>query len=132
MGWFGWDDVGVQVISASDVAWIEPFAGVAPHAFSRLVAQLREAGVDKGRGRPWELGLERRVRRVAASWRTNRALRPLAPLLGVSKSAAGRLLADLGRRLALTRRAVRGSEAVLIVDGTLVPARDRTLAASSK
>ena len=70
MGWFGWDDVGVQVISASDVAWIEPFAGVAPHAFSRLVAQLREAGVDKGRGRPWKLGLEDRVLLVAAYWRT--------------------------------------------------------------
>ncbi|MTG91055.1 transposase [Cellulosimicrobium sp. BIT-GX5] len=132
MGWFGWDDVGVQVISASDVAWIEPFAGVAPHAFSRLVAQLREAGVDKGRGRPWKLGLEDRVLLVAAYWRTNLTLRQLAPLFGVSKSAAGRMIADLGPRLALTRRAVPGSEAVLIVDGTLVPTRDRTIAASSK
>jgi hypothetical protein len=132
MGWFGWDDVGVQVISVSDVAWIEPFAGVAPHAFSRLVAQLREAGVDKGRGRPWKLGLEDRVLLVAAYWRTNLALRQLAPLFGVSKSAAGRMIADLGPHLALTRRAVPGSEAVLIVDGTLVPTRDRAIAASSK
>lgn len=42
------------------------------------------------------------------------------------------MIANLGPRLALTRRAVPGSEAMLIVDGTLAPTRDRTIAASSK
>ncbi len=63
---------------------------------------------------------------------TNLTLRQLAPLFGVSKSAADRIVAHLGPALALqTRRRFR-KEAVLIVDGTLVPTRDRTVAASSK
>lgn len=132
MWWFEWDDACVGAISASDVSWIEPFTGVSAQTFSRLIAELREAGADKRRGRPWKRGLADRVLLVAAYWRTNLTLRQLAPLFGVSKSAAGRMIADLGPRLALTRRAVPSSQAVLIVDGTLVPTRDRTIAASSK
>lgn len=115
-----------------DVFWIEPFTGVAPNAFWRLVAELREAGVDRGRSRPWKLGLADRVLLVGAYWRTNLTVRELAPLFRVSKSAGGRMITDLAPHLALTRRAVPGSDAALIMDGTLSPTRDRTVAASSK
>jgi len=40
------------------------------------------------KGQPWSLPLEDRVLLVAAYWRTNLTLRQLAPLFGVSKSAA--------------------------------------------
>lgn len=48
-----------------------------------------------GPGRPWSLTLEDRVLLVAAYWRTN---------LGVSKSAADRIIDDLGPSLALPPR----------------------------
>lgn len=83
---FGLDDACVGVISASDVSWIEPFTGVSPRAFSRFVAQLRRARVDRpGPGRPWKLGLPDGVLLVAAYWRTNLTLRQLAPLFGVPR-----------------------------------------------
>jgi len=49
-----------------------------------------------------------------------------------SKSAADRIVAHLGPALALQPRRRFRKEAVLIADGTLVPTRDRTVAASSK
>ncbi len=69
---------------------------------------------------------------VAAYWRTNLTLRQLAPLFGVSKSAADRLITHLGPLLALRPRKRFGKDAVLIVDGTLVPTRDHTVAEQSK
>jgi hypothetical protein len=69
---------------------------------------------------------------VAAYWRTNLTLRQLAPLFGVSKSAADRIVDHLGPALALQPRKRYRRDTVLIVDGTLVPTRDRTVAASSK
>jgi hypothetical protein len=69
---------------------------------------------------------------VAAYWRTNLTLRQLAPLLGISKSAADRIVGHLGPALALQPRRRFRKDTVLIVDGTLVPTRDRALAASSK
>ncbi|WP_432574035.1 transposase [Kineococcus sp. SYSU DK005] len=121
------------VISASQASWIEPFTGISPQAFARLLTQLRRAGADgPGRGRPWKLPLQDRVLLVAAYWRTNLTLRQIAPLFGVSKSAADRMIHDLAPRLALAPRRKCGSDSVLIVDGTLVPTRDRSIAASSK
>ncbi|MFD7703143.1 transposase [Streptomyces caelestis] len=69
---------------------------------------------------------------VGVWWRTNLTLRRLAPLFGVSKSAADRIVDHLGPALALQPRQRFRKETVLIVDGTLVPARDRAMAASSK
>ncbi|MCC3761738.1 transposase family protein [Glycomyces sp. TRM65418] len=77
------------------------------------------------RGRPWRLCL-------AAYWRTNLTLRQLAPLFGVSKSAADRIIDDLGPKVALRLRKRFAPGTVLIVDGTLVPTRDRSIAAPSK
>jgi hypothetical protein len=69
---------------------------------------------------------------VAAYWRTDLTLRQLAPLVGISKSAVDRIIDDLGAQLALRPRKRFAPGTVLIVDGTLVPTRDRAIAASSK
>ncbi|MFF4181008.1 transposase family protein [Streptomyces sp. NPDC001750] len=81
------------VITASESSWIAPFTGVSPRQFGKLVTALRREGADPVRkGRPWSLPLEDRVLLVAAYWRTNLTLRQLAPLFGVSKSAADRIV----------------------------------------
>ncbi|MFE1315632.1 transposase [Streptomyces sp. NPDC058755] len=121
------------VITASESSWIVPFTGLSPRAFGKLVAALRREGADApGRGRPWKLSLEDRVLLVAAYWRTNLTLRQLAPLFGVSKSAADRVIDHLGPKLALQSRKRFAKDAVLIVDGTLVPTRDHRVAEQSK
>lgn len=75
------------------------------------------------KGRPWGLPLEDRVLLVAAYWRTNLTLGQLALLFGVSKSAVA---------LAAQPRKRFRHDAVLIVDGTLVPTRDHQVAEQSK
>lgn len=76
--------------------------------------------------------MEERTLLVAAYWRTNLTMRRLAPLFGVSKSAADRIIDHLGPLLALQPRKRFAEDAVLIVDGTLVPTRDHTIAEQSK
>jgi len=84
------------------------------------------------RGRPWSLPLADRVLLVTAYGRTNLTLRQLAPLFGVSKSAADRIIDHLGPKLALQPRKRFARGTVLIVDGTLVPTRDHAVAEQSK
>ncbi len=50
----------------------------------------------------------------------------------MSKSAAGRIVEQLGPLLALQPRSGFRKGTVLIVDGTLVPTRDHTIAEQSK
>ncbi len=69
---------------------------------------------------------------VATYWRTNLTMRQLAAVFGVSKSAAARVIEDLGPALGLRPRVRFPRGAVLIVDGTLVPTRDHEVAAPSK
>ncbi len=69
---------------------------------------------------------------VAAYWRTKLTMRQIAALFGTSKSAADRIIDDLAPKLALRPRKRYAPETVLIVDGTLVPTRDHTVAAKSK
>ncbi|MFF1354628.1 transposase, partial [Streptomyces sp. NPDC058297] len=121
------------VITASEPTWIAPFTGLSPRVFGKLVQQLRLEGADaRRRGRPWKLSLADRVLLVAAYWRTNLTLRQLAPLFGVSKSSAGRVIDHLSAKLALRQREQFAEDTVLIVDGTLVPTRDRKIAEQSK
>ncbi|MFE7512144.1 transposase [Streptomyces sp. NPDC057540] len=121
------------VITASDPSWITPFTGLSPRASGKLVTVLRREGADAVRkGRPWSLPLEDRALLVAAYWRTNLTMRQLAPLFGVSKSAADRIIDHLGPMLALRPRQRFAKDTVLIVDGTLVPTRDHTIAERSK
>ncbi|GAA2305729.1 hypothetical protein GCM10010431_26910 [Streptomyces kunmingensis] len=88
----------------------------------KLVTVLRRQGADAARkDRPWSLPLEDRALLVAAYWRTNLTMRQLAPLFGVSKSAADRIIDHLGPMLALQPRKRFARNTVPIVDGTLVP-----------
>ncbi|GAB1340359.1 hypothetical protein ACE1SV_69490 [Streptomyces sp. E-15] len=59
-------------------------------------------------------------------------MRRLAPLFGISKSAADRIIDHLGPMFALQSRKRFAKEAVLIVGSTLVPTRDHTIAERSK
>ncbi|MEV7082285.1 transposase family protein [Streptomyces sp. NPDC093516] len=121
------------VITASDSSWIAPFTGLSPRAFRTLLTQLRREGADSVRpGRPWSLPLEDRVLLVAAYWRTNLTLRQLAPLFGVSKSAADRIIDHIGPLLSLKQRQRFRKDTVLIVDGTLLPTRDHSIAERSR
>lgn len=100
------DDHGVAgVTTASEPSWISPFTGLSAHCFGKSVTVLRREGADTvRRGRPRSLPLEDRVPLVAAYSRTNLTLRELAPLFGVSKSAADRIVDHLGPLLALRPR----------------------------
>ncbi|WP_049653951.1 IS5/IS1182 family transposase [Kitasatospora sp. MY 5-36] len=121
------------VITASEPSWIAPFSGLSPRCFRKLMTVVRREVTDEPRrGRPWGLPLEDRVLLVAAYWRTNLTLRQLAPLFGVSKSAADRIIDHLGPKLALQQRKRFAKGTVLIVDGTLVPTRDHAVAEQSK
>ncbi|MGW0477617.1 transposase [Streptomyces coeruleorubidus] len=121
------------VITASEPSWITPFSGLSTRQFGKLVAALRRQGADTvRRGRPWSLALEDRVLLVAAYWRTNLTMRQLAPLFGVSKSAADRIIVQLGPLMSLQPRRRFAKDTVLIVDGTLVPTRDHEVAEQSK
>jgi hypothetical protein len=126
----------VQVISASRREWIEPFTGLTPAQFRKLVRTVAVRGgqeIADGRpGRPWALELADRVLLVAAYWRTNLTMRQIGPLFGVSHSAAHRVIDSLGPLLALAPVRRRRTGQVAIVDGTLVPLRDHQLAAPSK
>lgn len=62
----------------------------------------------------------------------NLTMRQLAPLFGASKSAADRIIDHLGPLLALQPRRQFRKDTVLIVEGTLVPTRDFTIAGQSK
>ncbi len=94
---------------------------------------LRREGAElTRRGRPWSLPFEDRVLLVTAYWRTNLTLRQLAPLFGISKSAADRIIDHDGPLLALRQRQRFRPGTVLIADGTLVPTRDHSAAEQSK
>jgi hypothetical protein len=129
-------DVRVQVISAARPGWIFPFTVLQPAQFRRLVRLVAERGGDAiadGRpGRQWALDLSDRVLLVAVYWRTNLTMRQIGPLFGVSHSAAHRVIDSLGPLLALAPVRRRRIDQVAIVDGTLIPTRDHTVAARSK
>ncbi|SOE06538.1 Helix-turn-helix of DDE superfamily endonuclease [Streptomyces sp. Ag109_G2-15] len=121
------------VITALKPSWIAPFTGLSPRQFGKLITALRREGADAvRRGRPWSLSLEDRALLVATYWRTNLTLRQLTPLFGISKSAAGRIIDHLGPSLALQPRKRFRKDTMLIVDGTLIPTRDHTIAEQSK
>jgi hypothetical protein len=123
-----------QVISVERPEWVPVFTGLSVRQFGRLVSMVRRRGGEQtGTGRRWGLSLDDRVLLIAVYYRTNLTLRQIAPLFGVSKSAAGRVVDHLGPLLALAPvRRPHSPDTVLIVDGTLVPTHDRSVAASSK
>lgn len=58
---------------------------------------------------------------MAASWWTNLTMCQLAPLFGVSRSAADRSIDHLGR-CSRSSHVLFAKDTMLIVDGTVVPA----------
>lgn len=94
----------------------------------RLLKAVRERGGEGcGWGRPWRLPLAERVLLVAMYYRTNLTTRQLAPLFGVSPATVCRGVQRLGPLLALepARTSREAVERLWIVDGTLIPVRDR-------
>lgn len=115
--------------------WVETFTGLRMGQFERLLKVVRERGGNgPGGGRPWCLPLADRVLLVAVYYRTNLTMRQLAPLFGISPATVCRVIQRLRPLLAL-EPAVRPADAadrLWIVDGTLIPVRDRTIGASSR
>jgi hypothetical protein len=103
--------------------------------FGRLLETVREHGGEgRGWGRPWPLLLAERVLTVAVYYRMKLTMRQLAPRCGVSPATVCRVTQWLGPLPALepARAASDATDRLWIVDGTLVPVRDRKLGASSR
>ncbi|MGW2292041.1 transposase family protein [Streptomyces phaeochromogenes] len=97
--------------------WVETFTGLRLTQFSGLLKLVRERGGNGTlQGRPWSLPLAERVLMVAVYYRTNLTMRQLGPLLALEPVSGP---ADATDRL-------------WIVDGTLVPVRDRNVGSSSR
>ncbi|MFE2522077.1 transposase family protein [Streptomyces mirabilis] len=121
-------------LSAEQV-WVETFTGLRLTQFSRLLKAVRERGGNRTmQGRPWSLPLAERVLLVAVYYRTNLTMRQLGPLFGVSSSTVCRVIQRLGPLLALepVSRPADAADRLWIVDGTLIPVRDRQVGASSR
>ncbi|MFC5150091.1 transposase family protein [Streptomyces aureoversilis] len=119
----------------ADRVWVETFTGLRLRQFEGLLQVVRERGGNgPGGGRPWCLPLADRVLLVAVYYRTNLTMRQLAPLFGVSSATVCRVIQRLRPLLAL-EPAARPTDAagrLWIVDGILIPVRDRTVGASSR
>lgn len=115
-----------------EALWVETFTGLRMEGFARLVRErCPERPVT---GRPWCLPLADRVLLVAVYYRTNLTMRQMAPLFGVSSATVCRVIQRLGLHLALAPAPTRAADTdrLWIVDGTLIPVRDRSVAASSR
>ncbi|GGV69937.1 hypothetical protein GCM10010277_80470 [Streptomyces longisporoflavus] len=106
------------VITAPEPSWTAPFARLIPRALGKLTrqrhregghgpARRREGGDAPGRGRPWKLSMEDRALLVAAYRYTNLTPRQLAPLFGVPKSTAARVIDHPGPGLVIGRAVKR-------------------------
>ncbi|MFE6620819.1 transposase family protein [Streptomyces sp. NPDC057740] len=97
--------------------WVETFTGLRVTQFSGLLKVVRERGGNGTLlGRPWSLPLAERVLMVAVYYRTNLTMRQLGPLLALEPIT----------------RPTDAAHRLWIVDGTLIPVRDRQVAASSR
>lgn len=122
-------------VSSAERVWVETFTGLEVTQFARLLKVVRERGGDGTlRGRPWCLALAERVLVVAVYYRNqsdDAADGPAARRLllhGVpGDPMAGPLLA-----IEPVSRPADAPERTWIVDGTLIPVRDRRVAAPSR
>ncbi|MCQ6554852.1 transposase [Streptomyces sp. C10-9-1] len=119
----------------AEPVWVETFTGLRLERFVKLVKAVRERGGNgPGGGRPWCPWLPDRVLLLAVHYRTNLAMRQLARLFGVSPATVCRVIQWLRPLLALEpdARPVADTDRLWIVDGTLIPVRDRKVGASSR
>ncbi|WP_225798311.1 transposase family protein [Streptomyces aculeolatus] len=122
-------------VMRADRVWVETFTGLRVEQFGRLLKAVRDRGGNGTlRGRPWGLPLAERVLVVAVYYRTNLTMRQLAPLFGISASTVCRVIQRLGPLLALepVSRPADAAQRLWIVDGTLLPVRDRRVGSSSR
>jgi hypothetical protein len=128
-------DLGVeQVIRVDRPEWVPVFTGMSVGQFQALVGIVAGRGGEQtGVGRRWGLSLADRVLLTVVYYRTNLTFRQVALLFGISKSAANRVVDYLAPlRVLAPVTAPHTPDTVLVVDGTLVPTHDRSVAASSK
>ncbi|MER5950402.1 transposase family protein [Streptomyces sp. NPDC001904] len=115
--------------------WVETFTGLSVERFGRLLKTVRHRGGNGTlRGRPGGLPLAERVLVVAVYYRTNLTMRQLGPLFGIAPSTVCRVVQRLGPLLALepVARPADAADRLWIVDGTLVPVRDRRVGSSRR
>lgn len=112
---------------------LSPAFGLPVAVFDDLHDRLRRAR-PRPRGRPWASSLERRLRVVCTSLRTNLTMRELAAMFAIAKSQVHRIIHDLVPRLAglLASTIDVDRRWSWTVDGTLIPTRDHQAAAKSK
>ena len=106
---------------------------LAPSPLADVIRRLRSS-VPR-RGRPWALPLEQRVVIACTSLRTNLTVRELAAVFAISRAQAQRIVTDIVERIAalVASSTVRSDRRQSwIIDGTLVPTRDHSVAAKSK
>ncbi|MFF8513537.1 transposase [Streptomyces sp. NPDC015492] len=112
----------------AEPVWVETFTGLRIDRFAKLVRVVKERGGNgPGGGRPWCLPL-------AVYYRTKLTMRQLAPLFGISPATVCRVIHRLRPLLVLepAPRPAADVDRVWIVDGTLIPVRDRKVGASSR
>jgi hypothetical protein len=99
------------------------FTGLSERQFGKLVTIVARRGgdavADGHPGRQWCLPLADRVLLVAVYYRTNLTIRQVAPLFGITDSAAFRIIDRLDEHLALAPvKTKHPTDTVLIADGT--------------
>ncbi|MFF7634980.1 transposase family protein [Kitasatospora sp. NPDC008050] len=109
-----------QLISAAQPTWVELLTGLDSTEFEELLRTLRpHAEADTPRvGRRWTLCLADRVLLVSVYRRTNLTMREVAVVFGISKSAADRIVGQLGPLLDLPPVRHRRSRLTLRLDRT--------------
>lgn len=120
------------MISTDDPKWIKPFSRLSEAQFARLVALVRRRGGDIQRDLSLAAAWGTGYCWWARHWSTSLTLRQVTPLFGLSKSAVECILDHLAPLLAISPARRPRKDTVDIVDGTLVPTRDRSIAASGE
>ncbi|WP_327065624.1 transposase family protein [Kitasatospora sp. NBC_01250] len=107
-----------QLISAAQPTWVELLTGLDTTEFEELLHALRpHTEADAPRvGRRWTLCLADRVLLVSVYRRTNLTMREVAVVFGISKSAADRIVGQLGPLLDLPPVRHRRSRLTLRLD----------------
>lgn len=105
-----------------------PSSGFSPQAFARLCAAVWPTRPDAGTGRPWELAFVDRMFLLVLHLRTNLTERQLAALFAVGDATTHRIIATNTPHLArlLPADPHLDRRHLYVVDGTLVPAHDRS------